>query len=57
MGELVHRDSLGNEQVTMPGRLILMTAGHDTAHSEGAWHLPRHRAGRSRGLARPAPAR
>ena len=33
-GELVHRDSLGSEQVVRPGQLNLMTAGHGVAHSE-----------------------
>jgi quercetin 2,3-dioxygenase len=33
-GEVVHRDSLGSEQVIRPGELNLMTAGHGVAHSE-----------------------
>lgn len=33
-GEAVHRDSLGTEQVIVPGQLNLMTAGHGVAHSE-----------------------
>lgn len=33
-GELVHRDSLGSEQVLRPGQLNLMTAGHGIAHAE-----------------------
>jgi len=33
-GELVHRDSLGSEQVIRPGQLNLMTAGRGIAHSE-----------------------
>jgi hypothetical protein len=33
-GEVVHRDSLGNEQVIRPGELNLMTAGRGIAHSE-----------------------
>lgn len=33
-GEAVHRDSLGSEQVIVPGELNLMTAGHGVAHSE-----------------------
>lgn len=33
-GEAVHRDSLGNEQVIVPGQLNLMTAGHGVSHSE-----------------------
>jgi redox-sensitive bicupin YhaK (pirin superfamily) len=35
-GELVHRDSLGSEQVIRPGQLNLMTAGHGVAHAEEA---------------------
>jgi redox-sensitive bicupin YhaK (pirin superfamily) len=33
-GEIVHRDSLGNEQTITPGQLNLMTSGHGIAHSE-----------------------
>jgi redox-sensitive bicupin YhaK (pirin superfamily) len=33
-GEILHRDSLGSEQVIRPGQLNLMTAGHGVAHSE-----------------------
>jgi quercetin 2,3-dioxygenase len=33
-GELLHRDSLGSEQVIRPGQLNLMTAGRGVAHSE-----------------------
>jgi hypothetical protein len=33
-GEVLHRDSLGSEQVIRPGQLNLMTAGHGIAHSE-----------------------
>jgi quercetin 2,3-dioxygenase len=33
-GEVLHRDSLGSEQVIRPGQLNLMTAGHGVAHSE-----------------------
>lgn len=35
-GELVHRDSLGSEQVIRPGQLNLMTAGGGVAHAEEA---------------------
>jgi len=35
-GEILHRDSLGSEQVVRPGQLNLMTAGHGVAHSEEA---------------------
>lgn len=33
-GELLHRDSLGSEQVVRPGQLNLMTAGHGVSHAE-----------------------
>jgi redox-sensitive bicupin YhaK (pirin superfamily) len=33
-GEALHRDSLGTEQVIVPGQLNLMTAGNGVAHSE-----------------------
>ncbi len=33
-GEVVHRDSLGSEQLIRPGQLNLMTAGRGVAHSE-----------------------
>jgi redox-sensitive bicupin YhaK (pirin superfamily) len=33
-GEVLHRDSLGNEQLIRPGQLNLMTAGRGIAHSE-----------------------
>ena len=33
-GELLHRDSLGSEQVVRPGQLNLMTAGRGVAHAE-----------------------
>jgi quercetin 2,3-dioxygenase len=33
-GEVVHRDSLGNEQVITPGQVNLMTAGRGISHSE-----------------------
>ena len=33
-GKLLHRDSLGYEQVIAPGQVNLMTAGHAIAHSE-----------------------
>ncbi len=35
-GQVLHRDSLGSEQVIEPGQLNLMTAGHGIAHSEEA---------------------
>ncbi|HEY3941793.1 MAG TPA: pirin family protein [Acidimicrobiales bacterium] len=39
-GELLHRDSLGSEQVLRPGQLNLMTAGHGVAHAEEAATRP-----------------
>ena len=33
-GEILHRDSLGNQQTIRPGELNLMTAGRGIAHSE-----------------------
>jgi redox-sensitive bicupin YhaK (pirin superfamily) len=33
-GEVVHRDSLGSEQLIKPGQLNLMTAGRGVAHAE-----------------------
>ncbi len=33
-GEILHRDSIGSEQVIRPGQCNLMTAGHGVAHSE-----------------------
>lgn len=33
-GELLHRDSLGNEQVISAGQVNLMTAGHGISHTE-----------------------
>lgn len=35
-GEVLHRDSLGTEQVIKPGQVNLMTAGSGVAHSEEA---------------------
>ena len=37
-GEVLHRDSLGNEQVIRPGQVNLMTAGHGIAHTEDSLH-------------------
>jgi quercetin 2,3-dioxygenase len=33
-GEMLHRDSLGSEQLIRPGQLNLMTAGNGVAHAE-----------------------
>jgi redox-sensitive bicupin YhaK (pirin superfamily) len=44
-GEVLHRDSLGTEQVIKPGQLNLMTAGRGVSHSEegtGAYDGPLH---------------
>lgn len=46
-GELLHRDSLGSEQVIRPGQLNLMTAGDGVAHAEEA--TPDYR-GRAHGV-------
>ncbi len=35
-GELLHRDSLGHQQIIRPGQVNLMTAGHGIVHSEDA---------------------
>jgi quercetin 2,3-dioxygenase len=39
-GQVLHSDSLGNEQVIRPGQLNLMTAGEGIAHAEDARHQP-----------------
>ncbi|QKV51523.1 pirin family protein [Comamonas antarctica] len=39
-GEVLHRDSLGSEQVIRPGQVNLMTAGHGIAHSEESLGSP-----------------
>lgn len=44
-GEVLHRDSLGSEQVISPGQLNLMTAGAGVSHSEeatGSYRGPLH---------------
>lgn len=44
-GAVLHRDSLGSEQVIAPGQLNLMTAGHGVSHSEeatGSYRGPLH---------------
>ncbi|SFT88522.1 pirin family protein [Halomonas saccharevitans] len=35
-GEVLHRDSLGNEQVIRPGQVNLMTAGRGISHTEAS---------------------
>ena len=45
VGEVLHRDSLGSEQVVRPGQLNLMTAGAGVVHSEegtGRYRGPLH---------------
>ena len=46
-GEVLHRDSLGSEQVIRPRQLNLMTAGRGIAHSE---ETPGHSSGRLHGI-------
>lgn len=46
-GEILHRDSLGNEQLIRAGELNLMTAGRGIAHSE---ETPAGHGGRLHGL-------
>lgn len=46
-GEVLHRDSLGSEQVVRAGELSLMTAGRGIAHSE---ETPEGSAGRLHGV-------
>lgn len=57
-GEVLHRDSLGTEQVIVPGQLNLMTAGHGVSHSEegtGRHHGELH--GVQLWVAQPSPTR
>jgi len=37
-GEVMHRDSLGNEQIIRPGQVNLMTAGRGVVHTEDSLH-------------------
>lgn len=37
-GDILHRDSLGNQQLVEPGQLNLMTAGRGIAHAEESPH-------------------
>ena len=46
-GEVLHKDSLGNEQLIRPGQLNLMTAGSSIAHSE---ETPGRNSGRLHGV-------
>lgn len=43
-GEVLHRDSLGSEQIIRPGQVNLMTAGYGIAHSEESQTLGVHAA-------------
>ncbi|WP_120965159.1 pirin family protein [Comamonas sp. lk] len=43
-GEVLHRDSLGSEQIIRPGQVNLMTAGHGIAHSEESQTVAVHAA-------------
>lgn len=38
-GEILHRDSLGSEQIIRPGQLNLMSAGRGVSHSEESTHV------------------
>jgi quercetin 2,3-dioxygenase len=42
-GQVLHSDSLGNQQPIRPGQLNLMTSGHGIAHAEDARHEPQGR--------------
>src|SRR5499426_3211436 len=46
-GEVLHKDSLGNEQMIRPGQLNLMTAGSGIAHAE---ETPSRNSGRLHGV-------
>jgi quercetin 2,3-dioxygenase len=46
-GEVLHRDSLGSEQLIHPGQLNLMTAAHGVAHAE---ETPSTYTGRTHGV-------
>lgn len=49
-GQLVHRDSLGTEQVIRPGELNLMSAGSGIAHSERTGAMDRRLGSRMFGI-------
>jgi redox-sensitive bicupin YhaK (pirin superfamily) len=49
-GEVLHRDSLGSEQVIRPGDVNWMTAGRGIVHSERTPAEARDRGGRAHGL-------
>ena len=54
-GEILHRDSLGSEQLIRPGQLNLMTAGHGVSHAEEQTSGPIH--GAQLWVAQPEPTR
>ena len=56
-GEVLHRDSLGSEQLIRPGQLNLMTAGGGIAHSEEATFGRRERHGIQLWVAQPEETR
>jgi quercetin 2,3-dioxygenase len=56
-GELLHRDSLGTEQLIRPGQLNLMTAGHGIAHAEEGTGRPGRLHGMQLWVAQPAATR
>lgn len=49
-GEILHRDSLGSEQVILPGDINLMVAGRGVVHSEREWPEVTNRAHSVHGL-------
>ena len=49
-GEILHRDSLGTEQLILPGDVNWMTAGRGIVHSERTPTELRRRGGRAHGL-------
>lgn len=49
-GEVLHRDSLGTEQIILPGDVNLMTAGRGVVHSERATERARREGGAVHGL-------
>src|ERR1700722_19525816 len=49
-GEILHRDSLGSDQVILPGDVNWMTAGRGIVHSERTPAGARSRGGRTHGI-------
>ncbi len=56
-GEVLHRDSLGNEQVIRPGQVNLMTAGRGISHTEESLPGERHLHAAQLWIALPEPHR